>query len=185
MYSGNVGLSQSFALVRHAAQRFASNEDVVFLINGEGAARPEVDQWAAKMPNVITNDFGPASELSDVLGTADVQLILLKRGLAKSSTPSKLYGILSAARPVVASIDENSEISSVIAAADCGLAVGPEDPEAFVEAVAQMVATSRSDLELMGKKGRRFAEGWMTASEQARAYLELFTKLIAKGNHRG
>ncbi len=125
MYSGNVGLSQSFDLVRAAADRFADRLDVHFVINGEGAARPSVDEWAAERPNVTVSDFAPREAVSDVLGAADLHLILLKRGLAQSSTPSKMYGILAAARPVLASIDEGSEVELTIDAAGAGRAVPP------------------------------------------------------------
>ncbi len=180
MYSGNVGLSQSFDLVRAAADRFADRRDVHFVINGEGAARASVDEWAAERPNVTVSDFAPREAVSEVLGAADLHLILLKRGLAQSSTPSKMYGILAAARPVLASIDAGSEVELTIDAAGAGRAVPPEDEAAFLAALDEMLADPAA-LGEMGRSGRaHLAESYSPAA-QAAAFDDLFTELTRSG----
>ena len=178
-YSGNVGLSQSFDLVRHAATVFADTPGVRFLINGEGAARPEVDAWAAGLDNVTVGDFVPRDQVSDALGAIDLHLILLKRGLAKSSTPSKLYGILAAGRPVLASIDVGSEVADTIEQAQCGRSIPPDDKLAFVAAITEMLA-DRAELVAQGQRARQFVEQWMTPEAQASAYESLFSRLVGR-----
>ncbi len=178
MYSGNVGLSQSFELIRAAAIRWAGDPDVVFVINGEGAARADVQRWAQPMSNVRVVDFGRREEVPMILGAADLHLVLLKGGLAKSSTPSKLYGILAAGRPVLASIDEGSEVSSVIKEHDLGRAVPPDDEWSFCRALEQLLA-DRGQLAAMGERGRAFAEAWLTPRAQAAAYEALFDRLMS------
>ena len=113
-----------------------------------------------------------------MLGAADLHLILLKRGLAQSSTPSKMYGILAAARPVLASIDEGSEVELTVDAARAGRAVPPEDEAAFLSALEDMLADPVA-LADMGRNGRsHLAESFSPAS-QAGAFDRLFTELIA------
>ncbi|MFT7601912.1 MAG: colanic acid biosynthesis glycosyl transferase WcaI [Acidimicrobiales bacterium] len=177
MYSGNVGLSQSFDLVRAAALAWADRPDVHFVINGEGAARRAVDEWAADLPNVLVTDFAPRDQVNDVLGAADLHLILLKAGLSKSSTPSKLYGVLAAGRALLASIDTGSEVDMVIARAEAGCSVPPNDEAAFLVALEEMLADSEL-LADMGDRGREFVEQWMTPAAQAEAYEKLFEELI-------
>ena len=176
MYSGNVGLSQSFHLVRAAAAKWASRPEVAFVINGEGAARPDIERWAAELDNVTVVDFGPRSEIRSILGAADLHLVLLKSGLARSSTPSKLYSILAAGRPVLASIDEGSEVASVIKEHEVGRAVPPDDEWSFCQTLEQMLA-DRSELAAMGERGRQFATTWLTPEAQAEAYEKLFASL--------
>ena len=180
MYSGNVGLSQSFDLMRAAADRFADRPDVQFVINGEGAARISVDAWAAGRPNVTISDFAPREGVSDVLGAADLHVILLKRGLAQSSTPSKLYGILAAGRPILASIDEGSEVELTVEAAGAGRAVPPENEGAFLTALEEMLADPAS-LEQMGRNGRDHLAESFSPAAQAAAFDDLFTELISSG----
>ncbi len=176
MYSGNVGMSQPFELIRQAADAWSHRSDVVFVINGEGAGRTEVDQWAASRDNVIVTDFVPRDQVSDALGTADVHLILLRRGLAKSSTPSKLYGILAAERPAVASIDVGSEVANVLAQADAGWSAPPEDFESFMVALNDAVS-SEAERRRRGANGRRWVEEWMSPEHQAEAYERLVDSL--------
>lgn len=178
MYSGNVGLSQSFDLMRAAADRFAGRPNVHFVVNGEGAARPDVDAWAADRENVTVADFAPREKVSEVLGAADLHLILLKRGLAQSSTPSKMYGILAAARPVLASIDVGSEVELTIDAARAGRAVPPEDETVFLAALEDMLADP-SSLAVMGRNGRNHLAQSFSPASQAAAFDRLFTGLIA------
>ena len=178
MYAGNVGLSQPFELIRAAAERFASRPEVHFVINGEGAARAEVDAWATGLANVTVADFVPRDQVAELLGAADLQLILLKRGLARSSTPSKLYGALASGRPILASIDEGSEVAKVVEEAGAGLAVGPEDTAAFLDALDRLLADP-AEMVAMGRRGRAHVERWMSPEIQAERYEALFDTLLA------
>lgn len=177
MYSGNVGLSQSFDLIRVAAEKLAYRTDVVFVVNGEGAARPQVDRWAQSLSNVRVVDFGQRQDVPIILGAADIHLVLLKAGLARSSTPSKLYGILGAGRPLLASVDQGSEVANVVAESGAGLAVGPEDEWAFVQALEELLADPVA-LDQMGVRARAYAETWLTPEAQAEAYDKLFRSLV-------
>ena len=183
MYSGNVGLSQPFDLLRSAADRFADRPDVHFVINGEGAARSEVDGWAFIRPNVTVADFVPRSEVSELLGAADVHVIILRTGLARSSTPSKLYANLASGRAVLASIDEGSEVATVLAQTGAGIAVPPDDPDGFNEALDEMLADP-AQLDLMGKRGRAFVEEWMSPGVQAARYESLIAELTTAAGTR-
>ncbi len=178
MYSGNVGLSQSFELVRTAALRWQNNPEVVFVINGEGAGRADVERWSADLPNVLTVDFSPRDQVPDVLAAADLHLILLKSGLARSSTPSKLYGILAAGRPVLASIDQGSEVATVLDRAKAGVAVPPDDPKLFCDALHHLIADP-AEMVSMGLRARDFAEAWLSPRSQAGAYGQLFVDLCS------
>lgn len=178
MYSGNVGLSQSFDLIREAAREWQLRSDVHFVINGDGAARPEVDRWAAELDNVTVAGFAPRDQVSEVLGAADVQLILLKRGLARSSTPSKLYACLASGRPILASIDEGSEVANILAASGAGVAVPPEDHQSFQKALGALVDDTEGRAR-MGDNGRAYLDRCLTPAEQAARYDELLTSLVA------
>ena len=79
MYAGNVGLSQSLDLVLLAARSFlASRPDVVFVINGGGAARPDLELAAADLPNVRFIDMQPIERLPEVLAAADLHVVPLQ-----------------------------------------------------------------------------------------------------------
>jgi colanic acid biosynthesis glycosyl transferase WcaI len=178
MYAGNVGLSQALDLLLDAAVDLHGEEDVVFVINGGGAARPDLERRARGLRNVKFVDMQPKGRLPEVLAAADIHVVPLRKGLAWSSVPSKLYSILAAGRPLVASIDPGTEVARTVERAGAGLTVAPEDPEAFTKAVRRLL-DSAEDRSSMGAAGRRFVEGWASPAAIAQAYEQLFEQVRA------
>lgn len=179
MYAGNVGLSQGLGLVIEAASALSYEEDLVFVINGGGADRDRLMKEARDLNNVRFVGIQPADRLPEVLAAADVHLVTLKRGLARSSVPSKTYSILAAGRPLVASVDEGSEVANVVNRTGAGVAVPPEDPESFTKALRGLL-DAPEEMEKMGRAGRAFVEGWASPTAVARAYENLFEELGRK-----
>lgn len=177
MYAGNVGLSQSLDMVIETAGLMTDDDNVVFVINGQGATRAELQRKARGLKNVRFIDPQPAQRLPQVLRAADIHLVPLKKGLAASSVPSKTYSILAAGRPLVASVDPGSEIQSLVERAGAGLAVPPEDPEAFSKAIRRLLEAPEERAR-MGQAGRGFVEGWASPAAIAEAYEELFASLL-------
>ncbi len=179
MYAGNVGLSQGLDLVIDAATALSYEEDLVFVINGGGADRERLIAKARGLDNVRFVDTQPADRLPEVLAAGDIHLVTLKRGLARSSVPSKTYSILAAGRPLLASVDEGSEVADVVTRARAGVAVPPEDPEAFTKALRNLL-DAREELTRMGRAAREFVEGWASPAAVAGAYESLFEELRAR-----
>jgi colanic acid biosynthesis glycosyl transferase WcaI len=185
MYAGNVGFSQSLDLVVHAARVLAEERpDVCFLINGSGSARPALEASGQGLSNLRFVDMQPRERLGEVLAAADLHVVPLRRGLARSSVPSKLYSILAAGRPVLASVDEGTEVARTIGRAGAGRAVPPDDPEAFVAALRDLLDRPASELTAMGAAGRSFVERWASPQAVAVAYAELFAELVASRRAR-
>jgi colanic acid biosynthesis glycosyl transferase WcaI len=176
MYAGNVGLSQSLELMIAAARALADRPDVVFVINGGGSGRAELERQAAGLTNLLFVDFQPKERLPEVLAAADIHVVPLKRGLARSSVPSKTYSILAAGRPLVASVDEGTEVARVVERAGAGLAVPPEDPDAFVAAITKLLDAPDMAAQ-MGRSGRSLVERWASPAAVALQYELLFEEL--------
>jgi colanic acid biosynthesis glycosyl transferase WcaI len=181
MYAGNVGFSQSLDLVLAAAGELSDRTDAAFVINGGGSAKLDLQQRVAEagLANVHFVDFQPKGRLPDVLAAGDIHVVPLRRGLARSSVPSKTYSILAAGRPVVASVDEGTEVARVVEKAGAGLAVPPDDPDAFTHAITALLddpARARA----MGAAGRLFVERWASPAAVAERYEALFEELRAR-----
>ncbi len=178
MYAGNIGMSQSLELMLAAATALAHDPEIAFVINGGGAARPGLEVAARGLPNVQFVDLQPRSRLPEVLAAADIHVVPLKRGLGRSSVPSKTYSILAAGRPVLASVDRDTEVERIVERSGAGVAVPPDDPEAFTKALSRLVAAP-DELAQMGASGRRFVEGWASPGAVAAQYEDLFEELTA------
>lgn len=179
MYAGNVGWSQSLDLLVAAATHLADDPAVAFVVNGGGVARDDLRRRAAGLPNVHFVDMQPKGRLPEVAAAADIHVVPLRAGLARSSVPSKLYTILAAGRPVVASVDPGTEVARTVVDAGAGLAVPPEDPEAFTKALVRLLQDP-DEARAMGSAGRQFIEGWASPAAVAVAYESLFADLARR-----
>ena len=177
MYAGNVGLSQPLDLLVAAARAHRHRDDVVFVVNGEGAARPALEASAAGLPNMVFVGYQPAERLDEVLASADIHVVVLGEGLARSSVPSKIYSILASGRPVVASVDPHTELPRMIDEAGCGVAVAPGDQLAF-DAAIETLLDDAGGRATMGQQGRAYVEACMTPQAVAGAYEALFSELV-------
>jgi colanic acid biosynthesis glycosyl transferase WcaI len=176
MYAGNVGFSQSLEMVVAAARAIP---DATFVINGHGAARPQLEDAAADLANVRFGDHQPTDRLNEVLATGDIHLVPLRRGLGRVSVPSKTYSILAAGRPVVAAIDTDSEVHRIVTTTGCGAVVAPDDTLAFIEAIRAVLGAA--DLGAgMGRAGREWVERSASPTASAAAYEALLTELARR-----
>jgi colanic acid biosynthesis glycosyl transferase WcaI len=179
MYAGNLGHSQSLDLLVGAARRHRHRHDLVYVVNGGGVRADELREAAGDLPNLVVVGYQPADRVPEVLATADVHVVLLKTGLGASSVPSKTYSALAAGRPLVASIDEGTEVARIVDAAGAGLAVHPDDLDAFVAAVERL-ADDPGLRASMGAAGRRWAEEWRSPASVAAAYAGLLEELAGQ-----
>ena len=173
LYAGNVGFSQSLEMVVDVARLLPH---LTFLINGDGAARPSLEERALGLPNVRFSGYQPIDRLPEVLATGDIHLVPLRAGLGRVSVPSKTYSILAAGRPALAAIDPDTEVPRILAASGGGVSVPPDDPIAFRHALEAMTAAP-SQLQEMGLAGRRWVEQAASPGAVAQAYVDLIIEL--------
>jgi colanic acid biosynthesis glycosyl transferase WcaI len=173
MYAGNVGFSQSLELLLTAAVELP---EVTFVINGDGSARPSLEDRASGLTNVRFIAYQPMERLPEVLASADVHVVPLRAGLGRVSVPSKTYSILAAGRPVLAAIDAGTEVPRMIEASGAGRVVPPDDPDAFVRALREMLA-DRVALARQGAAGRSFVQHQASPQAVAQAYATLIDQL--------
>jgi len=173
LYAGNVGFSQSLEMVVEAARRFPQ---ATFLINGDGAARSTLQGIAHGLANVRFSGYQPKERVPEVLATGDIHLVPLKLGLGRVSVPSKTYSILAAGRPVLAAIDPGTEVPRMLEASGGGVAVPPDDLEAFCDALAGLLNDMDSARKL-GAAGRAWVERAASPAAVGKAYEHLIRSL--------
>lgn len=174
MYAGNVGFSQSLDIVIESARRLPH---IVFVINGAGVALGRLKELAADVPNVRFGDYQPEPRLAEVLATADIHLVPLRKGLSAASVPSKTYSILASGRSIVAAVDPGTEIERLVAGAGAGICVQPDDAGAMVEAIS-ILAGDAELRERCGRQGRAFVERLATARDVAESYDRLVSDIL-------
>ncbi len=176
MYAGNIGYSQPLELIVAAARELADRPDIHFVVNGSGSGRAAVEDAAKGLDNITFRDLQPVERLPEVLAAGDVHLVLLRKGLAASSVPSKTYSILAAGRPIICSVDEGTEVVRLVEGADAGIAVPPEDAAAFTAAVREL-ADDPDRRRASGERARAHVEEEFSPAAVAATYEALFEEL--------
>jgi glycosyltransferase involved in cell wall biosynthesis len=121
--------------------------------------------------------YQPRELLSQSLSSADVHFVGLARGLAGYVVPSRLYGILAAARPVLVSADAESETAQLVNQIGCGIVVPPGEPE-LVAAAIRSLAAGEHDLTEMGRRGRSYVENEAGRDLAMTRYRRLLAELL-------
>ncbi len=144
LYSGNMGAKQGIELLAPIVASFEHDPRVHFLFCGDGAFRPTLESLVSGRSNVTLLPLQPLERLNDLLNAADIHLLPQRAGAADLVMPSKLTGMLSSGRPVIATADRGTQVARVVAGETpdkaCGLVVVAEDPSAFHAAVERLIA---------------------------------------------
>lgn len=158
-YSGNLGMSQGLEHIVFAAETLR-DLPVTFALVGDGNARASLVKEAAsrKLHNVRFLPPQPRDRLPELLGSCDVGLVTMKRGVADDLVPCKLYGIMAAARPVLASVEATSEVARTVLKHDCGWVVVPESPKDLAASVRSAFSATASERARLGNAGRTACE---------------------------
>jgi colanic acid biosynthesis glycosyl transferase WcaI len=178
MHSGNVGHAQDLDSLVRAATFLRDLDDLVVLVIGSGARHNELVALAERLEvdQVHFLYYQARDVLPLSLSAADVHVVGLAPGLAGYVVPSRLYGILAVARPVIVAADPDSETAQVVERVGCGIVVPPGRPELLARAIRDAHA-GKYDLAEMGRRGREWVEREADRSVAMRRYRELLGEL--------
>ncbi|RVU45111.1 WcaI family glycosyltransferase [Rubrivivax rivuli] len=154
LFSGTMNRKQGLHTLVQAAELLRHRDDIVFLLCGQGEMRPALEEAGRGLPQLRFIDLRPAHELGALLALADVHLLPQLREAADLVLPSKLGGMLASGRAIVAGVDADSEIATLVQHA--GQCVQPESAQAFAMAIQSLCDDDAERLRL-GEVARRLA----------------------------
>ena len=120
--------------------------------------------------------YQPKERVPEVLATGDIHLVPLRKGLGRVSVPSKTYSILAAGRPVLAAIDPGTEVPRMLSASGGGVAVPPDDLEAFCDGLSGLLGNPDQRRQ-MGESARNWVTGAASPAAVALQYEQLVAEL--------
>ena len=130
MYMGNVGPLAGIEVLFDAFSK-AGLKDARLIIAGSGPAKDSLQKKAASYSQRIEFWEVPSGKVPEVQAQADVMLLPVRKGYAKYSVPSKLPAYMFSAKPVIASVDEDSDTALCIVESGAGWRIAPEDVTAL------------------------------------------------------
>jgi len=180
MHSGNVGHAQDLDSLVRAATFLRDLDDLSILIIGTGARHAELVALSEQLEvdQVSFLYYQSRGVLPQSLSAADVHVVGLAPGLAGYVVPSRLYGILAVARPVIVAADPDSETAHVVERIGCGIVVPPGRPELLARAIRD-AHDGKHDLVGMGRSGREWVEREADRTVAVRRYRDLLAELAA------
>lgn len=185
MYSGNMGTCHCFESVVQGIRSMGEGEPFKFLFVGSGKREAELrEQLESHRGQVQFMPYQDRSMLSQSLSAPDAHLVTLEPTYDGLLVPSKLYGIMAAARPVVFIGSAHNEVADILTEARCGLRVDPNDPQGFVEALRHLAAHP-DEARAMGERGRRYFERWFEVDRACERFIRLLEETAVKRGWRG
>ena len=153
-YSGNLGRAHDVGTMLGAMNRLRG-DDVELVVTGGGAKLDELR--AASLPNIRLEPYAPRERLSESLSAADAHLVTLLPELEGLVVPSKFYGILAVARPVLYVGATDGVLARLVREHDCGFAIASGDADGLASAI-RTLAADRAKARGMGERGRKLYE---------------------------
>jgi colanic acid biosynthesis glycosyl transferase WcaI len=187
-YSGNLGRAHEFDTLLGAARRLKEDARFAFLMIGGGAKFQALRAaaHAEGLDNFRFLPYRPPESLADSLAAADIHLVSLLPELEGLIVPSKLYGILAAARPAIFIGDRDGEVARVLQREDCGFTVAVGDSERLAQELV-LLATDSRRLQSWSENAHRAANAQYTTERAVGQWLSLLRsispELLAQSGH--
>ncbi|QTE92141.1 glycosyltransferase family 4 protein [Shewanella algae] len=161
IFTGTHGMANGLDAVLAAATELQSRgrDDIKLVLVGQGKLKPQLEAKAQKLQlkNVIFHPPVNKQKLAGLMASADVGMQILANipAFYYGTSPNKFFDYISAGLPVINNYP--GWLAGMIEELQCGFAIEPENPEAFVNALVE-AADDRVALVTMGEAARRLAE---------------------------
>ena len=156
-YAGIIGHAYNFDIVLNAANNLSGNENIKFVIIGNGPNKLKLIEQINKLnhKNIFFYDSVPKSELPHIINSIDALVIpLRKTDLSEGTIPSKIFENLAIKKPILLGVEGEAK-ELFIDEGKCGLAFEPENAEDLTKKIL-MLYNDRNLLHQMGENGRKY-----------------------------
>jgi glycosyltransferase involved in cell wall biosynthesis len=179
MYSGNLSPVHPLDTMLQAARELRDDPRLLLVFVGGGGQRAQVEEAIRRdrLDNVELLPYQPLAELRYSLSAADVHLVSLGATMVGIVHPSKIYGAMAAARPILYLGPARSHAGSLVERFDLGWQVEHGDVPGAVAALRE-IATCPTDL--LEERGRRALAALEAELPQARL-VSAFCDLVERG----
>ena len=173
-YSGNFGIGHDGETMYRAMQATRADDSIRWVIVGGGTRRGELEAFvqAHDIVNAVLKPYQPREALGELLSLGNVHLVSVAENFSGLLVPSKFYGVLAAARPVLYVGPRESEVARVIEESKCGLVIEQGDSAGLVKAIETLHADPQL-AQAMGRRAREVFERTFTRSHACERWLRL------------
>lgn len=152
MYSGNHGPSNPLTTILAAAKRLENDDRLLFMFVGGGVGKKEVDETVST--NIVSLPYQPMNELRNSLSAADVHIVTVGDAVAGIVHPSKVYGAMAVARPILLVGPPENHVADILEQHDIGWHILHGDVDGAVRVLKEIASTPREELVAKGMLAR-------------------------------
>lgn len=176
-FAGNIGRVQNIPNIVDGITELETDPAIHFLFVGNGGmlAYLAMEVERRGLSNVTLLDPVPRNQAAMIHQACDLALLALSPGMSGVSAPSRLYNILASGRPILANVESESEVGTLVTSESLGWVVEPSDVDGFVNAV-RSASSEREACAHMGARARDIAEQRFAPD----AILDEWTKLLSR-----
>ena len=154
MYLGNLGPYSCIDVIINA---FVKLNNCRLIIAGSGSMENCLRDHAKTVGGDIVFMKAIREEVPQIQNIANIFILSLKTGGAKTGMPSKIPAYMFSSKPIIACIDADSDAARAIITSGCGRVTEPENIELLAAEMTRMYNLPTEQLELMGKEGKEYA----------------------------
>ena len=161
MYLGSINPTANVTLILQAVAGL-NKEKYHLSIIGNGSEKEHCQELAKQLGIEAFFDTVTPEQVAAKQSEADVLVLCLKKGVAQTATPSKLTAYMLTGRPIIASVDLDSDCANIIREAGCGVVVEPENKDALSEAIKTLAGKSVDEMNSLGKSAFEYAKSHLS-----------------------
>ena len=149
-FTGNIGRMQDIDNIIKTAELLKNDPSIVFLFIGEGAFKNKIKNYTEHNNNVILLPNMSRTDSLLFLNAGDIGLSTLLPNIMGVGVPSKTYAYMATGKPILAVMDDDSEISIMLKEEGNGWTVEANNPNQFAELLKKI----SKDPETIVQKGQ-------------------------------
>lgn len=180
VFAGTHGMANGLDAVLDVAGELKrrGRDDIKLVLIGQGKLKRGLQARAARegLSNVVFHDPVNKARLAGLMAATDVGLQVLANVPAfyYGTSPNKFFDYIAAGLPVLNNYP--GWLAEMIEEHQCGFAVPPDNPAAFVDALEQ-AAADRSALKAMGQRGLALAQAQFARHALADKWVDWVTEV--------
>lgn len=156
MYLGNIGPLAGIEVLFETFAK-ANLRNARLVIAGSGPAKADLQLKSKRYACNIEFWDVPTGRVPETQAQADVMLLPVRKGFAKSSVPSKLIAYMFSAKPIIASVDADSDTAECVRSSGAGWVAEPESVQSLGKCMEDSFHSSEDILRQKGGRGYNYA----------------------------
>lgn len=162
VYTGNISSVHKIDLILEVGESLKNHEDIQIIFIGEGSRAEYIKQNIKNnnMKNIKYFSYKFGEEYNDFLNCADIFISTLNNNLTGLGVPSKTYTYMAVGKPILALMDNDSEIGKMITENSMGKVFAEDDASKIAQYILKMKEDNKLYIDTCNNVKKAFSEGY-------------------------